>query len=178
MTTDPAPRSRVEGLLEEGRRLLAAVEGMTPFAGYLVKDDGLVWSLLPWRGKVGRPLAGFQNTHGYLRVKVNIGNKRKTIMVHKVVCEAFHGPKPSPAHQVRHLNGIKTDNRPSNLAWGTAKENAADRTAHGRDTARSMGLANKGRLRGIAVYCQRGHVRENPKWCTTCRREWYRAARK
>jgi hypothetical protein len=31
----------------------------------------------------------------------------------------------------RHLNGIRTDNRPSNLAWGTPLENAADTARHG-----------------------------------------------
>lgn len=39
MTTDPAPRSRVEGLLEEGRRLLAAVEGMTPGPWHVRQGD-------------------------------------------------------------------------------------------------------------------------------------------
>lgn len=50
--------------------------------------------------------------------------------VHRVVCEAFHGAAPA-GMVVRHLNGNTTDNRASNLAWGTPKENMADMFKHG-----------------------------------------------
>jgi hypothetical protein len=51
--------------------------------------------------------------------------------VHKLVAEAFIGPCP-PRHQVRHLNGICTDNRVANLCYGTCSENQADKERHGR----------------------------------------------
>jgi hypothetical protein len=47
----------------------------------------------------------------------------KTYKVHRLVCEAFHGPPPSEKHIVLHLNEEPTDNRPENLRWGTRKEN-------------------------------------------------------
>lgn len=50
---------------------------------------------------------------------------------HILVTEAFHGPAPFKGAHVRHLNGIRTDNRPENLAWGTAAENQADVARHG-----------------------------------------------
>jgi hypothetical protein len=34
--------------------------------------------------------------------------------------------------QCRHLDGNPSNNRPDNLRWGTAKENAADMIRHGR----------------------------------------------
>src|SRR5262249_12949164 len=37
----------------------------------------------------------------------------------------------TPHHEVRHLNGIRTDNRPENLAWGTKSENMQDAVRHG-----------------------------------------------
>jgi hypothetical protein len=46
--------------------------------------------------------------------------------VHRLVCEARHGPKPFPDAVIRHLNDIQTDNRPENLQWGTPEENRAD----------------------------------------------------
>jgi hypothetical protein len=44
--------------------------------------------------------------------------------VHRLICEAFHGPKPSPTHSVNHINGQKHDNRAENLEWATPAENA------------------------------------------------------
>lgn len=70
---------------------------------------------------------GYVNKRGYRQVKV-FG---KGAPVHRLVCLAFHGEPPSPAHHAAHANDIKTDNRPENLRWATAKENAEDRQRNG-----------------------------------------------
>lgn len=72
---------------------------------------------------------------GYICFQTRLGDKRYTAAVHRLVCEAFHGPAPFPRAEVRHLDGSRDNNSPENLQWGSAKENAADRTGHGR-TAR------------------------------------------
>lgn len=45
------------------------------------------------------------------------------IKVHQAVCEAFHGPKPFDSAVVIHKDEDGLNNRPSNLRWGTQKEN-------------------------------------------------------
>jgi len=50
--------------------------------------------------------------------------------LHRLICEAFHGPCPE-GFQCRHLDGDKTNNQASNLTWGSAKENSADKISHG-----------------------------------------------
>lgn len=62
------------------------------------------------------------------------GKKRHS--VHVLVAEAFFGPRPT-GMVVRHLNGDASDNRPSNLAYGTQSDNIADCFRHGTKTARS-----------------------------------------
>lgn len=52
--------------------------------------------------------------------------------VHTLVALHFIGPKPSPVHEVRHLDGDNLNPRVDNLAWGTRKDNAIDRDRHGR----------------------------------------------
>jgi hypothetical protein len=68
------------------------------------------------------------NKEGYRRVNLGRGVRE---FIHTLVATAFLEPRPAGS-EVRHLNGDPTDNRAENLAWGTALENAADRTRHGR----------------------------------------------
>ena len=78
-----------------------------------------------------RPTLG---RHGYLAVDLYKGEVRRLVRIHIIVCLTFKGPKPSTVGvkvECRHLNGIKTDNRVSNLCWGTAKDNAKDRARLG-----------------------------------------------
>lgn len=85
-----------------------------PKAGYTCK-------FLP-----GRILSGWIANTGYLTVALGRGNYR---LVHRLVCEAFHGPCPKD-HEVCHGPNGKLDNRASQLRWGTRAQN------HGPDKER------------------------------------------
>jgi hypothetical protein len=47
----------------------------------------------------------------------------KNYKVHRLVCEAFHGPPSFPRAVVLHLDENSLNNAPKNLRWGTQKEN-------------------------------------------------------
>jgi len=70
--------------------------------------------------------------HGYLFVATQRRGKFTFTYVHTAVCSAFHGPRPSAKHVVRHLDGNPHNNEPVNLAWGTVAQNASDTVRHGR----------------------------------------------
>ena len=59
-------------------------------------------------------------SHVYMKIYSRFfGN----IKVHRLVCEAFHGPAPFTKAVVIHLDENGTNNWASNLRWGTQKEN-------------------------------------------------------
>ena len=47
----------------------------------------------------------------------------KNYKVHRLICEAFHGPSPFEGAVVIHKDENALNNRPENLKWGTQKEN-------------------------------------------------------
>lgn len=86
-------------------------------------------------GKRGHLLRQALGTNGYMVFRHSEpGRTPVTVSSHVAVCEAFHGPKPSPAHEVAHENGDKRDNRAANLSWKTRAENHADKLRHGTDS--------------------------------------------
>lgn len=119
--------------LEELRRLLADATPIAGLPGYHVTRCGRVLSTESnWRGYGARELSQQPNGHGYPAVRVQAPDgRRRKVLVHTVVARTFLPPRPSEVYQVRHLDGSRTNNRVENLAWGTAKENAADRELHG-----------------------------------------------
>lgn len=105
------------------------VKPIPEWPGYHATDDGRILST---RRVFLCELKPERTRHGYLRVCLVDGDDGDTVhwSVHTLVLEAFVGPRPD-GHQARHLNGIRTDNRASNLAWGTVAENHADKAIHG-----------------------------------------------
>lgn len=65
---------------------------------------------------------------GYAQACLCFDGKEKTLLVHRVVAEAF-GLGEGPI--VRHLDGCKTNNHISNLLRGTYQENENDKEGHG-----------------------------------------------
>lgn len=99
---------------------------------YAVSSCGRVMALFSGHGtRLGQVLHQKPNSNGYPRVAWMIAGKRKYILVHHLVCEAFHGPRPSPLHEAAHKNGQPSDCSKGNLRWSTRQENAADMVDHG-----------------------------------------------
>lgn len=47
--------------------------------------------------------------------------------IHQIVCQTFHGPRPSLEHCALHKDDDRYNNRYTNLYWGTKYQNAIDR---------------------------------------------------
>lgn len=95
---------------------------------YGAGDDGGIYRM---DGARPRKLSPANTGSGYKSITFCKNGIRKTGSVHRLVCEAFYGPCPSWASEVRHLDGDATNNDPCNLDWGTQQQNWGDKRALG-----------------------------------------------
>lgn len=84
----------------------------------------------PRKGRIRRLVPIGYDAQQYLSVMLYNGHVFRCARVHTLVLETFVRFR-LPGEQARHLNGCSTDNRLSNLAWGTVEQNTADKFAHG-----------------------------------------------
>lgn len=99
---------------------------------YEVSDAGRVRRIVP--GRRGSPAGELKPTLfkcGYFVVTLCALPRIRKRYVHELVCESFHGPKPSPRHEVGHRDGVYTNNVKDNVRWVTRKENCDDSDRHG-----------------------------------------------
>jgi hypothetical protein len=100
--------SSVRGILvsSEGRIMYTPHRESTPYGGE--RSNGGTPTFGVWAKDVGRFI---------------IVIRGKYYKVARLIAEAFHGPPPFDDAVVMHLDENAANNRPSNLKWGTQKEN-------------------------------------------------------
>jgi hypothetical protein len=113
----------------------------------------------------GRILKSPAGSSGYSTVDLYIGGANKIMHVHRMVLEAFVGPCPE-GMQALHDNDVKSDNRLSNLAWGTPSQNGYDRYRNGFVVHHSL-----------KTECLRGHLLQEPNLVECILREGRRSCK-
>jgi hypothetical protein len=145
---------------------------------YSVSDHGRVRSepvvVIRTNGRpytrTGRILQPTAHKSGHLRVTLKRVGQMEIIEVHRLVLAAFVGPKPDGMESL-HWDDVPSNNRLSNLRYGTRSENKLDLVRNGRW--------------GNARHCAHGHefTPENTyhygrsRQCKTCTFDRTRARR-
>ena len=96
---------------------------------YAITDHGRCFSLRPYGRDSQLPMEMRVGNDRYRAI--HIGPSRTTTCIHRMVLEAFIGPRPD-GMECRHLDGNKYNNRLENLAWGSHTENMQDSSRHGQ----------------------------------------------
>jgi len=82
----------------------------------IISSDGEVF------GRGGKRLSKYFDKDGYEYVLVSIAGKRRKLLVHRLVANAFL-PNDNNLPQVNHKDGNKANNEVDNLEWITNSEN-------------------------------------------------------
>lgn len=87
-------------------------------------EDGRIYGITQRRGFLV-PWPHYRTGHLKVGLYDSSGARSRTrVWVHRLVCVAWHGESTDPdAFYVLHLDGDPTNNRPSNLRWGTQSQN-------------------------------------------------------
>ena len=125
---------------------------------YEVSDQGRVRSLerkaqtyQGFRRVRGRILKGQKIPGGYLTVMLYKNNETERLYIHRLVATAFCS-NPLAFSYALHGNDIKTDNRASNLRWGTHQQNVDEAVERGRHThGESVGNSKLKEVQVLAI---------------------------
>lgn len=91
----------------------------------------------------GRVLKQSPQGNGYLIVSLANSGTKTTRLVHRLVCQAFHGA--IHGMDAAHKDGQKTNNAADNLYWASRSRNIQDQVTHGTHQY------------GSRTHCKNGH---------------------
>lgn len=87
-----------------------------------------------WNTRYAGKKISYVDPHGYLILRIN----GKPYKAHRIAYAISHGEWPT--NQIDHINGVKTDNRISNLRHVTGIENARNTKRHSTNTSGMSGV--------------------------------------
>jgi hypothetical protein len=137
---------------------------------YQVSSLGRVSS----RPRVGTPggLLKHFKAGEYPAVKLVQDGVQRTHHVHKLIADAFLGPRPF-GHVIRHLDGDHFNCRLSNLKYGTESQNQQDSVLHG--THKNIKKTHCPKGHDYAVHAYRIPSRPGARYCRRCQSDRGRA---
>lgn len=83
--------------------------------------------------------AGHVNVHGYREVKIQVSGKKYSFIEHRLIWFLMNGEWPP--HQIDHVNGVRDDNRWSNLRLATKAQNQANTRRYRNNTSGFRGVS-------------------------------------
>jgi len=135
------------------------------FPGYRVGDDGSVWIL-----KDGEWVRVNSSRHksGYRRVRLLRDGKYHSLLVHRLVLEAFVGPCPDGMEVCHYPDTDKANNRLENIRWDTHAENMKD-TYRNRPPITEKCCAKCGEIKPVSDFYRSSHSTDGFKpRCKSC----------
>lgn len=96
------------------------------FPNHRFGNDGSFWKRKP--GSDWLKVVPKNANQPYRQVQID----GKAYALHRLIAEAFYGPRPGHTLMVRHLDDDPSNNALWNLAWGCASMNAGDAVRNGR----------------------------------------------
>lgn len=114
-----------------------------------VRTDGYVKKLSGRKGTTGKWYRGNLDSYGYY----NIGRKKLSSSVHRMVGIAFLEVLHPSYIQIDHINGKRGDNRIENLRWCSISDNQINRKTH-----RNGKLAGASYIKSLGKWCSQINV--------------------
>lgn len=126
---------------------------MTIARRYHVTRTGRVISeLQSSSGPLFRDLKQSLDGSGYLMVCLMENGQRHSYNIHRLVARHYLPPRPTPQHELRHIDGNKYNNRADNLAWSTHAENMLDARRDGRIKTAAQLRAAKQHIHSMELF--------------------------
>ena len=152
------------------------IEHWKPVVGYErlyeVSSEGRLCKV--FKTRIDARLLNPTRNKRYLRAGLWKDGVQRNIYVHVLVAAAFIGPRPEGL-EVRHLNGVHTDNRVSNLQYGTKGENRQDSIKHGTHYYASRTACSRGHaytVENTRVRVRNGRQERVCLECARMRESW------
>jgi hypothetical protein len=96
----------------------------------------------------GKPATVKQARHGYNVLALGPAHNRRSFTAGRIICWLTYGEPPNEDFQVDHINRVRHDDRPENLRWFSAAENALNVSHETKTKLRESCLRPRKRYKG------------------------------